>query len=466
MRRFPLILALAALVFASTASANDLVLVFDASGSMWGQIGGEAKIAIARRVLGEVIDGLPAGQPVGLVAYGHRRDGDCQDIETLQPIAALEPAKLKTTIEKLNPKGKTPITRSLEQAFGLLAGRPSGATVVLVSDGLETCGGDPCAAVRAAKAKNASFVLHVVGFDVAKEDVSQLECAAQAGGGGYWSAEDAAGLGAALETAVALTPETPAGKLVVEAQADGKLQDIAIEVAQGGKRIAASRTYKDPTTNPRTIPLADGKYEVKALAVGLDGDVERRFEIEIKNGATVEKKLDFSTGEVSIGVTRNGQLSDATYLLYPAGSRKAATQGRTYRAATSNPKLVKITAGSYDVEIKSVEIEGNPEVSLGQITIEPKGRKELKHDYPSGTLKIGAIRAGQLVDATVAIYDGKTQVASGRTYKDPKSNPKSFILLPGQYRVELGEIRGEKRQVEVTVTAGGEVEKIVDLAVK
>jgi len=458
-----LALALVLALSASVAAASDLVLILDASGSMWGQIGGEAKIVIARRVLGEVLDSLPDDQQIGLLAYGHRREGDCQDIETLQPLVALDRGTLASTIGALNPKGKTPITGSLRQALGLLDGRPAGATLVLVSDGLETCGGDPCALIREAKAKGATFVLHVVGFDVAKEDVSQLECAAQAGGGGFWSADDAAGLSSALGAAVALAPDTPAGALVIEALADGELQDVMVDVSRDGQRVAASRTYGSPTTNPRTIPLPDGTYQVSARAIGLAGDTQRHFEIEITDGATVEKELDFSTGEVAIGVTRNGQLSDALYTLRPAGSSEVASSGRTYRGPSSNPARVRITAGSYDVEIGSVEISGRPRVSLGRITVEPRGHTELRHEFESGELRIGAVRAGELVDATVGIYDGKTEVARGRTYKAPTSNPKTFTVLPGQYRVELSEIRGEKRQFEVTVPAGGEVEKIVDL---
>src|SRR5690606_17137353 len=102
-------------------------------------------------------------------------------------------------VDKLNPLGMTPITKAFEQ--GAAAAKSGGApgTIVLVTDGLETCGGDPCAAVRAAKSAGQDFVLHIIGFDVAKENVSSLECAAQAGDGLYIPAEDAAALSAALE---------------------------------------------------------------------------------------------------------------------------------------------------------------------------------------------------------------------------------------------------------------------------
>ncbi len=177
-----------------------VLLILDASGSMWGQIEGENKIVIARRVLGGLVDGLAADTEVGVIAYGHRREGDCDDIETVVPMGPLDPAALQEAVNGLNPKGKTPITRSVSQAFDLLRQRTGqgGATIILVSDGLETCGGDPCATVRTAKEQGIDFVLHIVGFDVAKEDVSSLECAAQAGGGLFLSAENAGELSACL----------------------------------------------------------------------------------------------------------------------------------------------------------------------------------------------------------------------------------------------------------------------------
>ncbi len=456
-------LALAAAGAAPAAGASDLVLILDASGSMWGQVGGEAKIVGARRVLGGVIDGLEAGRPVGLIAYGHRREAECADIEQVAPLAPVDAAALRRVVETLQPKGKTPLTAALEQGFASLAGRPPGGTVVLVTDGLETCGGDPCAAVRAARASGAEFVLHVIGFDVAKEDVSSLECAAQAGGGLYLAAADAGELAAALERAA--EPAAPAdGALSVKAVADGGLLDVSIQVTDAaGEDVAAGRTYKDPSTNPRLLPLPAGSFEVEVAALGISGESVRRFAVEIAKGATVEREVDFSTGELILGVTRNGALSDAVFQVFPPGGKKAAATGRTYRDAQHNPATVRLTAGDYEVEVGSVEIEGRPEVALGRVTVPPRGRVRLDHAFASGTLVLGVRRGDRLVDATVAIRGAAGAVASGRTYDQPANNPKSFVLPPGEYTVEIQEIKGEKRTATVAVGAGETVERTVDL---
>src|SRR5690625_1805839 len=72
-----------AVPFSVASAAEDVVIVYDASGSMWGQIDGVSKIEIAREVLADLVGEWSNDTQLGLVAYGHRSEGDCRDIETL-----------------------------------------------------------------------------------------------------------------------------------------------------------------------------------------------------------------------------------------------------------------------------------------------------------------------------------------------------------------------------------------------
>src|SRR5690606_37219535 len=81
------------------------ILVLDASGSMWGQIEGRAKIEIAREVIAKLVDDLPANTELGLVTYGHRRKGDCEDIELLVEQGKLDREAFKKTVNAIQPKG-------------------------------------------------------------------------------------------------------------------------------------------------------------------------------------------------------------------------------------------------------------------------------------------------------------------------------------------------------------------------
>ena len=209
---------LAVAAFAATAlyAANTArpatMLVLDASGSMWGQIDGKSKIAIAREAVGAMLDDWKGGD-LGLMAYGHNRKGDCADIEVLQAIGPGTAAGIRRQVNALNPKGMTPISESVRQAAAQLRFTERKATVILVSDGEETCNADPCALGKELEAAGVDFTAHVVGFDIQKGSKAhqQLQCLAANTGGRYVDAKDAGELNRALQS-VAKAPASPPAK--------------------------------------------------------------------------------------------------------------------------------------------------------------------------------------------------------------------------------------------------------------
>ncbi|MCZ6638240.1 MAG: VWA domain-containing protein, partial [Alphaproteobacteria bacterium] len=166
------------------------IMVLDASGSMWGRIGGKAKIAIAREVIGDLVKSIDPSIHLGLSVYGHRRKGDCGDIEHVLPVAPINPKQFTKSVNALQPKGKTPLTEAVRQAAEILKYTKDKATVILISDGKETCGADPCALGRALKKGGLDFTVHIVGFNVPKKDRPGLRCLADATGGQFLTADD------------------------------------------------------------------------------------------------------------------------------------------------------------------------------------------------------------------------------------------------------------------------------------
>lgn len=197
---FALLLSGAAL--AQSSSSGSAMLVLDASGSMWGQIDGRTKIELAR----EAVDGLLADWPsdvsLGLMAYGHRRKGDCADIEVIRPSEGFDGARLRSDVAALSPKGMTPISAAVREAAEQLRFVEQAATVILVSDGEETCNADPCALGRELEALGVAFTAHVVGFDVEHGSMAQqqLQCLAEQTGGRYFHAADGQALIDALQS--------------------------------------------------------------------------------------------------------------------------------------------------------------------------------------------------------------------------------------------------------------------------
>ena len=175
-----------------------MVLVLDGSGSMWGQIDGKAKIEIAKEVTAELIDQIPADFQTGLTVYGHRRKGDCKDIEMVIPVGPHDGAAMKAKVQGISPKGKTPLSEAVKQAAQALRYTEERATVILVSDGLETCDIDPCALAAELAMSGVDFTVHVIGFDISKEDQGRLRCLADKTGGLFLAASNAGSLRDAL----------------------------------------------------------------------------------------------------------------------------------------------------------------------------------------------------------------------------------------------------------------------------
>ncbi len=197
----------------SSASASNLLFILDASGSMWGKVDGTPKIATAKQALSTLIGDLPADAKVGLMVYGHRDKSSCTDVELMLPVGQATPANLPSLLGAIVPKGKTPIAYSLSQAPKAFIGLEGGNNnVVLISDGIETCQGDPCAAAAQLAASNINVRVHVVGFDISAEDRAQLQCIARLGKGKYFSADSTEGFVDAVSEAVKVAAEEPVAK--------------------------------------------------------------------------------------------------------------------------------------------------------------------------------------------------------------------------------------------------------------
>ncbi|NTV65710.1 MAG: VWA domain-containing protein, partial [Oscillochloris sp.] len=131
----------------SAATVTNIYVVLDASGSMLARIDGQRKIEIARTALGALVKELDPSTSVALRTYGRNRADDCSDIELLSPLAPLNQARLLEQINSVEPVNlsRTPIGSSLAAITSDLGEKPGETLVVLLSDGEESCNGDPVA---------------------------------------------------------------------------------------------------------------------------------------------------------------------------------------------------------------------------------------------------------------------------------------------------------------------------------
>lgn len=250
-------------IFADPGQAQDqkergkAMMVLDASGSMWGQIDGVPKISIARDVIDNVLGEWDPDVDLGLITYGHRRKGDCTDIEVIQSAAPLEAANFSSRVRSISPKGKTPISESLLLAAKELRHVEDPASVILVSDGLETCEADPCLMASLLEQSGINFTVHVVGFGLTDEEARQLQCIADNTGGKFLSADNATELTQALsETVVAVSeapvivePVKPEAPVVPEKISSLDLEKLSFDVLEMERDSASGKVVAKGTSN-------------------------------------------------------------------------------------------------------------------------------------------------------------------------------------------------------------------------
>ena len=170
----------------ATVQKQQTMIVLDGSNSMWGKIGEKHKIELARSSIRTLVGEANDTIEFGLIAYGHRKKSSCQYIKTLSEPAATPREKLIETAEGIMPRGKSPVSQALTTAATQLDNHSG--RILLVSDGVESCGGDPCKTAQQLTDKHPNLQIDVIGFNPAKE--AQLECIAENGKGAFVLAND------------------------------------------------------------------------------------------------------------------------------------------------------------------------------------------------------------------------------------------------------------------------------------
>ncbi len=373
----------------STEAASALI-VFDASGSMWGQIKGKAKIEIAREVVRNLVQKIPAETELGLMAYGHRRKGDCADIELLIPVGKVDQAAFIKTVDDIMPKGMTPITAALELAAEGLGYKESKATVILVSDGLETCDADPCAAAKKLAELGVDFTAHVIAFDLKPEETEKLRCISNATGGKFFPASDAASLKDALDLAVGAAAAKPAPaadddrKPVLTAPSNAVAgSDIEVtwetEEVKGDYITIAKATAKEKENQgfayvyekesaKLTTLLTPGDAEIRYIS-GITGKILARKPVSLTEFQIILKAPAEAVAGSQVSIEWTGPGYDRDFItIVPKGTDDGKYEKWNY-TKNGNPLPVTATLTPGEAEIRYMNETGNTVLARQPIRI-------------------------------------------------------------------------------------------------
>jgi Mg-chelatase subunit ChlD len=220
----------------NTAEISDLCLVVDYSGSMNETTAdGVTKMTAAKQAVVKLIDALPPDLNVAVVVYGTNKDRGCEDIDLIHPLGKLNKDAIKKRLLSLPNTGFTPIASSLNIAGLALKKATAGRAIVLVTDGVESCKGEPAkVAAKLASEFGVKFGLHVVGFDIKPQERASLAAIAQAGNGQYLNAKSAVEFASAMQKITAVVAEAAKPEPVVELPATtGGMAPMMVFVDKG-----------------------------------------------------------------------------------------------------------------------------------------------------------------------------------------------------------------------------------------
>ncbi|MFQ5528228.1 MAG: VWA domain-containing protein [Thermoanaerobaculia bacterium] len=379
-----LMLASAPVASGGEAPSARVVLILDASGSMWGQINGRHKIEIAREVIHQLLEDWDPSVHLGLTAYGHRREGDCADIESLIPADSVDPASVRAAVDGLNPKGKTPLSDAVIHAARQLRYQEEKATVILVSDGIETCDRDPCEVARALEEAGADFTTYVIGFDVTEETAkAQLRCLAENTGGEFTVARDARSLRAALQRAVQwarISLRAPeyvfsSSEFEVEWSGPDAPGDKIVIVPTGTSEGTLGTHAETSAGTPARLvgPITSGPHEVRYVS-GLGNKTLLALEINVRGSeVSLEVPGSIAAGaELAVGWTGPNADGDRIVLVPSTEPDERYFLGR-HQALTSagSPAKLEVFSEPGNYEVRYLATHGARVLAREAITVTP-----------------------------------------------------------------------------------------------
>lgn len=426
-------------------SVTRILIVFDASGSMTEHWQSDTKYRTAVKVLSGILDSLRGSRnlEVGLRVYGPKRatGPDCEASYIMVPFGRDNFSTIRSVLHGLTPGGTTPIAYSLEQTVSDFAtGTGYRNVVILITDGLEGCGGDPCEVSGRLQQKGIFLRPFIVGIGGNMQ--IQFNCM-----GNYYNAADEKEYRRALETIVATTlRETTTMINLLDRFGRPTQTDLHVTLynAVTGK-VAYSFIH---TLNKEGLPdtLKLDPLQTYDLVVQTIPPL-RKEGIWIEPGRHTSIDLDAQQGFLSF--TGNGDQ------VVPCIIRRSGT-GEAIHVQTSDRKE-KYLAGNYDITVLTM-----PRMNFNQVEISADAMTQLRIPVTgSAILKQLMPVVGSIYMEMVGGEDGSGELLWVENLRSEKP-VETMQLQPGcyvaVYRVQSSTLQNDTKEKRFSVEAGKVVE--------
>ena len=262
-------------------TVEHMMIAFDSSGSMESKIDGRTKMAIAKEATKKFFESIASSPTqIGVVVYGHKgsnsdkdKAASCAGVDIALPFAAVDAAGAKQAIDGFKSTGWTPIASAMKKGGETLTAKAtanSKNSMLLVSDGEESCGGDPVREARTLLASPAKITTSIIGFEVTADDEAKLRAIASAGGGTYYSANNSIELNAAFQKYQQAMAKHEAS--IANVQRD--LRDVT---ETGDRYFHCLLTLKEEAAG-MTLDVHASKLASPSCADAVDAEYQKRYD--------------------------------------------------------------------------------------------------------------------------------------------------------------------------------------------
>jgi Ca-activated chloride channel homolog len=179
---------------------KNVVILIDSSGSMAAEVSGGQKMELAKEAVSKFAAGFPEDATISLRVYGHKGTGldedkklSCSSDELVYEPNTYDQSSFEKALTQFKPSGWTPLGASLKSSYEDLkqqAGDDTENIVYVVSDGVETCDGNPVEEARKLVESDLNIQVNIIGFDVDDKGQEQLKATAEAGKGQYFTVDN------------------------------------------------------------------------------------------------------------------------------------------------------------------------------------------------------------------------------------------------------------------------------------
>ncbi|MFC2102033.1 VWA domain-containing protein [Bacteroidota bacterium] len=424
-----------------------ILFVFDASGSMADHWQSDTKYGVAVNVLSGILDSLKGTRnlEIGLRVYGPKRASgpDCEASYLMVPFGADNFSTVKSILQRLNPGGTTPIAFSLEQTVSdFLPCSGCRNVVILITDGLEACGGDPCLVSKSLQQRGIFLRPFIVG--IGDNMQAQFNCM-----GNYYNASNEKEYRQALETIVATTLKATSAQInLLDQYGKPSQTDVHVLLYDHVTGAAMYSFIHSLNSNglPDTLKLDPlVTYDVVAQTI----PPLRKNEVWIEPGKHTAIELDARQGFLSF---------DCDEQAIPCVIRRSGT-GKALHVQQSNAKE-KYLAGTYDITVLTMprmnfnQVEVTPDV-VTKLRIPASATVTIKHSKPIVGSIYMELPEAKAENETLLWVDDLSQDMADETRA---LQPGSYVVV---YRLKSSGNQLDTKERRFKVEAGKSVEVVL-----